>query len=81
LKKNEFLSALDELLELEDGTLKGSESLDSLESWDSLAIISFIALADERCGVSLKPRQISDCSTIEDLAGLLGDRITVEVLA
>jgi acyl carrier protein len=79
LGKNEFLLLLDELLELEPGTVKGSETLDSLESWNSLAIISFMALVDEHFGISLQPRQIAGCSTIADLVGLLGDRISVEI--
>jgi acyl carrier protein len=79
LERNEFLLLLDELLELEPGTLKGSETLDSLDGWNSLGVISFMALVDEHFGVSLQPRQIAGCSTIADLAGLLGDRISVEI--
>jgi len=79
LKQTEFLLLLDELLELEPGTLKGSETLESLEDWNSLAVISFMALVDEHFGVSLQPRQIAGCSTIADLVGLLGDRIRVEI--
>jgi acyl carrier protein len=79
LGKNEFLLLLDELLELEPGTVKGSETLDSLESWNSLAVISFMALVDERFGVSLQPRQIAASTTVSDLVGLLGDRISVEI--
>jgi acyl carrier protein len=75
LKRNEFLLLLDEALELEPGTVKWSETLDSLESWDSLAVISFMALVDEHFGISLQPRQIAACTTVADLTGLLGDRI------
>jgi acyl carrier protein len=79
LEKNEFLLSLDELLELEPGTVKGSDTLDSLDGWNSLAVISFMALVDERFGITLQPRQIAGCSTIADLVGLLGDRISVEI--
>ena len=75
MENNEFLLLLDELLELEPGTVKGSETLDSFESWNSLAVISLMALVDEHFGISLQPRQIAACSTIADLVGLLGDRI------
>lgn len=75
MKRNEFLLLLDEALELEPGTVKWSETLDSLESWDSLAVISFMALVDEHFGISLQPRQIAACTTVADLTGLLGDRI------
>ena len=79
MERTEFLLSLDELLELEPGTVKGSEILDSLDGWNSLAGISFMALVDEHFGISLQPRQIAGCSTIADLVGLLGDRIGVEV--
>ena len=46
MKKAQFLLALDELLELKPGTLKGSEKLSSFDNWDSLAVISLIALVD-----------------------------------
>ncbi len=79
MQKHEFLLLLDELLELEPGTLKGPEALDNVEGWNSLAVISFMALVDEQFGISLQPRQIAACSTIADLTGLLGDRINVEI--
>jgi acyl carrier protein len=76
VEKNEFLLLLDELLELEPGTVKGSESLDSFAGWNSLGIISFMALVDEHFSVSLQPKQIAGCATIDDLVELLGDQIS-----
>lgn len=81
VQEKEFLSLLDELLELEQGALKGSATLESIEGWNSLAVISFMALVDERFGVSVQPRQIAKCTTVADLVGLLGDRIGAEVRA
>jgi acyl carrier protein len=75
LQKTEFLLSLDELLELEPGTVKGSETLESLEGWNSLAIISLMALMDERFGVALQPRRIAACTTVADLVALLDDKI------
>ena len=69
----------DELLELEPGTAKGPETLDSFEGWNSLAVISLMALVDERFGLTLQPRRIAECQTVADLMGLLGDRITVDI--
>jgi acyl carrier protein len=75
LQRAEFFLLLDELLELEPGTVKGSETLDSLEGWNSLAIISLMALMDERFGVNLQPRRIAACTTVADLVALLDDKI------
>jgi acyl carrier protein len=77
LQTNEFLSTLDELLELDKGTLKGSEALDSLVEWNSLAVISFMALVDENFGISLPPQQIAACSTVADLVSLVGEQLAV----
>ena len=69
MTRKEFLSALDNLLELPPGTLTGSEPLDDLENWTSLAMVEYIALADSN-GAKLSPRQIRDCETVDDLARL-----------
>jgi acyl carrier protein len=81
LGRNEFLLLLDELLELEPGTVKESETLENLEGWNSLAIISLMALVDEQFGMSLQPRQIAASKTVSDLMSLLGNRVSVEVPA
>jgi acyl carrier protein len=79
VEEKDFLLLLDELLDLEPGTVKGGETIDALDGWNSLAVISFMALVDEHFGVSLQPRQISGSKTVADLMGLLGDRITHEI--
>ena len=58
---------MDKLVELPRGTLQGPEKLDDLEQWNSLAMISFIALVDTNNRVSLSPIQIMACSTVSDL--------------
>jgi acyl carrier protein len=73
--KSEFLKLVDELLEVPPGTLRGDERLDEL-NMGSLAVIGFIGLVDEHFGISIPPRQIADCVTVNDLAALLGDKIT-----
>ncbi len=63
---------MDNLLELPDCALKGPEKLDDLENWNSLAMLGYVALADSNSGVTLSPRQIRDCNSIDDLARLAG---------
>lgn len=76
MKKEDFLLLLDELIEVEPGTLTGQEKLQYLESFDSLAAVGFIALTDEKFGIILSPNKIANCKTIEDLIALVGDKIT-----
>jgi acyl carrier protein len=70
MTRQEFLLAMDRILELPEGTLTGAESLDDLENWNSLAMVEYIALADSNNGTQLSPRQIRDCTSIDDLAKL-----------
>ena len=70
MKKAQFLGLMDELLDLDPGTLKGDEPLEGLESWNSLAVIGFMALVNENFGVITSPRDIAACVTVNDLLKL-----------
>lgn len=71
MNRSEFLLAMDELLELAPGTLKGAEKLSDYENWDSLAVISLIALADEKFSVVLGSDAIAEAQTVNDLIALV----------
>jgi acyl carrier protein len=70
MARDELLVAISELLET-DSTLTGAEELSGLGSWDSVAVISFMAMVDDKWGVTLAPKSISACKTVGDLAALL----------
>ena len=70
MTRQEFLRSMDQLVELPRGTLKGHEKLEDLEQWNSLAMISFIALADTNSRVSVSPTQLMACLTVSDLLNL-----------
>jgi acyl carrier protein len=70
--KPEFLDQLAEVLEVEPGSLKGEEKLEDLEGWSSIAMVSFMGLADEHFSVRLSPRQFGACKDVNDLAKLVG---------
>ncbi|AWK85495.1 phosphopantetheine-binding protein [Azospirillum thermophilum] len=72
MDRKDFLLALDEMLELDAGTLTGDEVLETLENWDSLAVISFIALVDEKLGVVLEGEKLAKAKTVSDLLALAG---------
>jgi acyl carrier protein len=71
MDKNTFYRSLDEMLEVDSGTVQGSDKLADLESWNSLAVISFIAMADSQYKVSLPAKAITACRTVDDLAKLV----------
>jgi acyl carrier protein len=69
MTQQELLLAMDDLLELAPGSLKGSEALSDLEQWNSMAVIGFIALADTN-GARVSARQIAKCTTVAELVNL-----------
>lgn len=71
MDKIQILLKLDELLELDPGTLTGNEQLADLEGWDSLAVIGLIALADESFNKALSLSGVTEAKKINDLIALL----------
>ena len=73
MNKTEFYRNLDELLEVDPGTLKGDELLADLEAWDSVTVVSFIALADEKYDVNIPVKRIAECRSVDDLAAVVSE--------
>jgi acyl carrier protein len=75
MKLEYFLNLLDEIVEARPGTLKGAENLSDVAGWDSLAVLSFIAMVDDHFKIQIPGKEISACGTVRELVSLLGDRI------
>ena len=75
MKKKDFLNLLEEILEVDENTLTGEEELESLDNWNSLSMISLIAMVDENFDVTLEPTKIAESTTIQDIVDMVGDRI------
>ena len=71
-----FLQKLDEVMTLPKGTIKGDETLSALKSWDSVALMSFIALLDEDFKIRVTGKQVMQCQTVADLVTLAGDKVS-----
>ena len=72
MSKAQFLDHLSDILEVPSGSLTGDEKLSDLEEWNSIALVSFIAFADEHFQKTLSPRQFATCDTVDDLGKLVG---------
>ena len=70
MENSDIYAILDELLELDEGTIKGDETLEDLE-WESISIVSFIALVDEEFEIVLSAEKMVECQTVEDLVLLV----------
>lgn len=67
-----FLKEIDSIIEADPGSTNMEDELASLSGWDSMAIVSFIAMADEKLGVIVKIDALKSCKTVADLAALCG---------
>ena len=67
MSRQDILMELEKLMELDQGTLTGNESLDNLPTWDSLAILTCIAVFQQRMGVVLDGMKLSRARTVNDL--------------
>lgn len=67
----DFYRNLEEILDLEPGTLKGGESLADLEAWDSIASMAFIGMGYEKYGVTIPAPRIPQCKTVDELSALV----------
>lgn len=62
---------LEEMMELEPGTLTPETQLSDVEEWDSIALISFIALMDDEFDKVIKGSVIKSQKTVADLIALM----------
>ena len=76
MNKKEFLNKIEEIIEVEENSLTGSELLEDLEDWDSLAVMGFIAMIDVNFALTIRAEKINECKTVNDLASLLGDHVS-----
>ena len=66
---SEFYEGLAEILEVE--TNEVNSGLELGENWDSLAIVSTIALIDDVYDIQVRPEKLADCTTVGDIEQLV----------
>lgn len=81
MEKTDFLALLDELFELDAGTIKAEDCLKDVPGWGSLTFVGLIALIDEECGVALPPKVILNCQSVGDLFDQVQQRMLGEKAA
>lgn len=69
--KEEILNELEEVLELDEGTLTSEMMLDSIEEFDSMAKLTLIVMCDDDFGKKLSAEQLNEFKTIGDIVAFL----------
>ena len=67
----EKIAALEEMFEAETGTIMPETRLEALP-WDSMAMLSLIALVNERCGKRLKGADVRAFVSVQDILNAMG---------
>lgn len=65
------IELLEDLMDLEAGTLTPDTVLADLDEWDSIALISFIALMDDEFGKVVRGSAVKEQKTVSDLMALM----------
>jgi len=69
MDKIKFYEQLAKILDIEE--VKGDDVLKDFEAWDSLAVLSVLAMADSTYGASIKADEIRSVVTAAELANLV----------
>ncbi len=72
MTQEEKIALLEDMLELDGGTLTPEMELTSINEYDSMAKLSLIVLMDEECGKKLTGEQIREFKTVGDILTYMG---------
>lgn len=67
----ELLAMLEEIMDLDEGTLEMNTVLGDLEEWDSLSALSLMAEAKKNYGKKLSANEINSFVTVQDIIDYL----------
>jgi acyl carrier protein len=71
-----FIKNFEEAVEdVEVGSLSQNTVFRSMEQWDSLAVLTVIAMVDAEYDIRLKARELKQAETLADLYAVLTQRI------
>jgi acyl carrier protein len=65
--EKELFEQLEDILELDPGTIKAADTFRDFENWDSMANLSVIAMLDDSFGVHIASQDFKSLITVEDL--------------
>ncbi len=67
----EKIAMLEELMDLDEGTLEVSSELEEIEEWDSLSKLSLMAAAKKEFGKKLTVDEMNEFKTVQDICDYL----------
>ena len=70
MTKEIFLERMADILDVED-EITLDTNLSELDEWDSLSIVSYVAMANATCGKKVDIKKVKEAVTLQDLYNLL----------
>ena len=70
MTKEIFLERMADILDAED-EITLDTNLSELDEWDSLSIVSYVAMANAACDKKVEVKRVREAVTIQDLYDLL----------
>lgn len=67
MNAQEKLAALEDIMELDEGTLTPATKLDEIEEWDSLAALSYVVLMGDEFNKKVSGKEIRAFQTVQDI--------------
>lgn len=72
MTNEEKIAMLEDMLELDAGSLKPEMGLKDIAEYDSMAKLSLIVMMDEECGKKLTGEDIQSFNTVQDILDFMG---------
>lgn len=72
MTQEEKIAMLEDMLEVDGGSLKPEMELSSIEEYDSMAKLSLIVMMDDEFSKKLTGEQISKFKTVRDILDFMG---------
>jgi acyl carrier protein len=72
MTKQDLITEIQDILQVDEGNLNEATTLASLEDWDSLAFISIIALFDKKLSKKVPLDELKQCQSVGDIITLSG---------
>ncbi len=67
MENDKKIALLEDLFEIEEGTLKPETLLDDIEAWDSITRLSLIVMIDDNFGKTLREDDFKNLHTVKDI--------------
>ena len=76
MTEDELVRQLEASFEMKTGSLSASTRLEEIDAWDSLGVLSVLALFDEKLGVRVEAGQLAKSETVSDLVQVVRAYLT-----